>query len=158
MIATTILEKPRAAEILLIEDNLGDIILAQKAFRQARMAITIIVAKTGEEAMDILLRQGAHAEASRPDLILLDLNLPRKSGLDVLTDIKGSPALKNIPVVVLTSSRAEVDVEKAYGLHANSYMAKPANMDEFATIVAAIENYWLSLVVFADISPTKNTP
>ena len=153
----TMVNKGRPAEILLVEDNPGDVILTQKAFRNARIANHITVAKNGEEAMEVLHRQGKYADAAVPDLVLLDLNLPRKSGQDVLSEIKSDPVLKHIPVVVLTSSKAELDVVKTYDLHANSYIIKPVSMDKFAEIVTTLENYWFTLVVLPDTEEDAKT-
>ena len=153
----TMVNKGRPAEILLVEDNPGDVILTQKAFRQGRIANHITVAKNGEEAMEILRRQNKHADASVPDLILLDLNLPRKSGQEVLNEIKSDPVLKHIPVVVLTSSKAELDVVKTYDLHANSYIIKPVSMEKFAETVTMLENYWFTLVVLPDADQDAKT-
>ncbi len=146
----TIQHKGRPAEILLVEDNHGDVLLTKKAFKQAKIANNITVAKNGEEAMQILRREGVYADAHLPDLILLDLNLPKKSGKDVLQEIKSDDLLKHIPVVVLTSSRAELDVVKTYDLHANSYIIKPVNLQKFSEIVASIERYWFTIVVLTD--------
>lgn len=146
----TIQQKGRPAEILLIEDNYGDVLLTLKAFKQGKIANNITVAKTGEEAMQILRREGAHANIRVPDLILLDLNLPKKSGKEVLQEIKSDDKLKHIPVVILTSSRAELDVVKTYDLHANSYIIKPVNLEKFGEIVATIEHYWFTIVVLPD--------
>jgi two-component system, chemotaxis family, response regulator Rcp1 len=146
----TIAHKGRPAEILLIEDNHGDVLLTKKAFNQAKIANHITVAKSGEEAMKILHREGEHANARVPDLILLDLNLPKKSGKEILAEIKAEDHLKHIPVVILTSSRAELDVVKTYDLHANSYIIKPVNLEKFGEIVSAIESYWFTIVVLPE--------
>jgi two-component system, chemotaxis family, response regulator Rcp1 len=151
----TIQHKGRPAEILLVEDNPGDVILTRKAFEQAKIANNITIAKNGEEAMQLLRREGSYADAPVPDLILLDLNLPKKSGKDVLKEIKSDDVLKHIPVVVLTSSRAELDIVKSYGLHANSYIIKPVNLEKFGEIVATIERYWFTIVVLPDTRDTK---
>lgn len=143
----TVRQQGRPAEILLVEDNYGDVLLTKRAFKQGKLANNITVAKDGEEAMQSLRGQGAYTETPLPDLILLDLNLPKKSGTDVLREIKSDETLKHIPVVILTSSRAEIDVVKSYDLHANSYMVKPVSLDKLADIVAAVEFYWFSLVV-----------
>ena len=151
------INKGRVAEILLIEDNPGDAILTQRAFRQARIANNITVAKNGEDAMEILHRRGKYSDAHVPDLVLLDLNLPRKSGQEVLEEIKSDPVLKHIPVVILTSSKAKQDVEKAYEHHVNSFIIKPGNIDGFSEIVTTVENYWFNLVVLPDsLEDAKN--
>jgi CheY-like chemotaxis protein len=146
----TLQHKGRPAEILLVEDNHGDALLTRKAFKHAKIASRITVAKNGEEAMQLLHRKGEHANAPMPDLILLDLNLPKKSGKDILKEIKSDPALRHIPVIVLTSSRAELDVAKTYDLHANSYIIKPVNLDQFSDIVSTIAHYWFSIVILTD--------
>lgn len=134
-------------EILLVEDNPGDVRLTREAFRDARFLNHISVAKDGVEALAFLRRAPAagYAAAPRPDLILLDLNLPKKSGLQVLAEIKGDPDLLRIPVVILTSSRAERHPRKL-ALHANCYIAKPVDLDRFIGAVQAIENFWFTIV------------
>jgi len=146
----TIQHKGRPAEILLIEDNRGDILLMQKAFKQIAMPNNVNVARSGEEALQILRREGTHTGASQPDLIMLDLNLPKKSGKDVLQEIKSDDTLRHIPVIVLTSSRADLDVLRIYNLHANSYIVKPNNFEKFGEIVASIEKYWFATVILPD--------
>lgn len=133
-------------EILLVEDNPGDVRLTQEAFKDARVLNHIVVAGDGEEALARLRRQGVHEGARLPDLILLDLNLPKKSGREVLSEIKHDPALSRIPVVVLTSSRAEEDVARSYDLHANCYITKPVDFDRFIEVVRALEQFWLVVV------------
>jgi DNA-binding response OmpR family regulator len=151
MTIDTIASKGRAAEILLVEDNYGDALLTQKAFKKSKLAINITVAGSGEEALDILHRRGKHANAPVPDMVLLDLNLPKKSGKEVLQEIKLDAKLKFIPVVVLTSSRAEMDVVKTYDLHANSYIIKPVSLEKFSEVAATIESYWFSHVVLPSL-------
>jgi two-component system, chemotaxis family, response regulator Rcp1 len=133
-------------EILLVEDSPTDRLLAEEALREAKMANRVNVAVDGEQALQYLRRQGPHAKAVRPDLILLDLNLPKKDGREVLREIKEDPVLKVIPVVVLTTSRAEEDILKSYGLHANCYISKPVQFDEFKRIVLSIESFWFAVV------------
>jgi two-component system, chemotaxis family, response regulator Rcp1 len=133
-------------EILLVEDSPTDRLLAEEALREAKMANRVNVAVDGEQALQYLRRQGPHAKAVRPDLILLDLNLPKKDGREVLREIKQDPVLKVIPVVVLTTSRAEEDILKSYGLHANCYISKPVQFDEFKRIVLSIESFWFAVV------------
>jgi len=136
----------RPIEILLVEDNPGDIRLTEEALEDAKVRNNLRVARTGVEAVSFLRREGEHAESPRPDLILLDLNLPEKSGLDVLSEIKGDENLRRIPVVVLTSSAAEEDVLKAYNLNANCYITKPVDLEQFIRVVRSIEDFWFSIV------------
>ena len=133
-------------ELLLVEDNPGDVRLTREAWKEARIPNRLHVVGDGVEALAFLRREGRHADAVRPHLILLDLNLPRKDGRAVLADIKKDPALKQIPVVILTTSKAEQDVIQSYDLHANCYIAKPLGMDHFIQVVRAIEEFWLSTV------------
>ena len=133
-------------EILLVEDNPGDVRLTQEAFKTGKVHNTLHVVWDGEEAMAFLNREGDYKDAPRPDIILLDLNLPKKDGREVLKDIKSDENLKNIPVVVLTTSSAEEDILKSYNLHANCYITKPVDPDKFLTIVHYIEDFWLSIV------------
>lgn len=132
-------------EILLVEDNPGDVRLTQEAFRESQMQANLSVAKDGVEALDMLRHQGPYAAQPHPDLIILDLNLPRKDGRELLADIKDDPALRRIPVVVLTTSEAESDVYRAYDLHANCYVVKPADLDQFIEVVHTIQSFWLSV-------------
>jgi two-component system, chemotaxis family, response regulator Rcp1 len=136
----------RPVEILLAEDNPGDVRLTREALREGKVHNNLAVASDGVEAIAYLRREGEHAEAVRPDLILLDLNLPRKDGREVLAEIKADPALRNIPVVVLTSSQAEEDIVRAYDLHANCYVTKPVDLDQFIRVVEAIEDFWFTIV------------
>ncbi len=133
-------------EVLLIEDNPGDIRLTKEALRNGDVAVSLNVARDGVEALDFLHRQGSFATAPRPDIILLDLNLPRKSGREVLSEIKVDPNLKRIPVLVMTTSRADQDIDRAYSLNANCYITKPMDLDEFLRIVKSIEDFWLKTV------------
>ena len=133
-------------EVLLVEDNPGDIRLTREALKDAKLAINLNDVGDGMEALDYLNHRGRYASAARPDLILLDLNLPRKDGRQVLAEIKNDDSLKNIPVVVLTTSKAEEDIIKTYNLHANCYVSKPIDLDQFTEIVHAIENFWFSIV------------
>jgi two-component system, chemotaxis family, response regulator Rcp1 len=139
--------RTRAAELLLVEDNPGDVRLTIEALKEGKVINNLTVVKDGEEAIAALRRQGKYAHAPRPDLILLDLNLPRKGGLEVLTEIKQDPDLKQIPVVVLTTSRAEQDVLRTYEMHANCYIVKPVDLNQFMNVVQSIGNFWLSLVM-----------
>ena len=137
----------RQAEILLIEDRLPDIRLTERAFKSGKIPTQVSVARDGEEALAFLRRQGVFADAPRPDIILLDLGLPKKNGVEVLAEIKVDPALKRIPVIVLTTSDAEQDVRDTYDHHANAYTKKPVDMDEFVQTIKMIEDFWLNLVV-----------
>lgn len=136
----------RAIEILLVEDNPGDVRLTQEALKENKIRNNLHVAKDGVEAMKFLRRMNGHAAAPRPDLILLDLNLPKKDGREVLTEIKTDEKLRSIPVVILTTSDAEDDVAKAYQMYANCYVRKPIDLNRFIEVVKIIENFWLSIV------------
>jgi two-component system, chemotaxis family, response regulator Rcp1 len=133
-------------EILLVEDNPGDVRLTREALRDARVHNNVSVAYDGVEAMAFLRKEGRHAQAPRPDLILLDLNLPKKSGREVLEEIKRDEALKHIPVVILTTSQAEQDVLESYRLRANAYVTKPVDLEEFLKVLRSIELFWLEIV------------
>lgn len=137
---------PRPIEILLVEDNPGDVRLTIEALRDAKVHNRVSIAKDGVEAMAFLRREGPYADARRPDLILLDLNLPKKDGREVLAEIKADNRLKHIPVVILTTSHAEQDILKSYDLHANCYVTKPVDLDQFITVVRSIEDFWLTVV------------
>ena len=132
--------------ILLVEDNPGDVRLTQEAFKEGRIENVMDIVTDGEQALAFLRRENGFTDAARPDLILLDLNLPKKGGREVLSEIKSDPALRRIPVVVLTTSTAEADILATYDLHANSYVAKPIELDDFLTAVRSIEDFWLSVV------------
>jgi two-component system, chemotaxis family, response regulator Rcp1 len=136
----------RPVEILLIEDNPGDVRLTREALKDAKVVNNLSVVGDGEAALEFLHRRGKHAGAPRPDLILLDLNLPRKDGREVLEEIKVDPELKVIPVVVLTTSKAEEDVIRSYRLHANCYIAKPVDFNRFMEVIRQLENFWLEVV------------
>ena len=138
--------KHKPIEILLVEDNPGDIRLTQEVFKDGRIRNTLNVAHDGVEALEWLRREGSHADAPLQDLILLDLNLPRIDGRQVLTEIKNDALLRRIPVVVLTTSAAEVDVMSAYELHANAYIIKPVDLVQFEGVIKSIEDFWLSIV------------
>jgi CheY-like chemotaxis protein len=133
-------------EILLVEDNPGDVRLTREAMRDAKVRNTMRIVTDGVEALAFLRRQGQYADAPRPDVILLDLNLPKKDGREVLAEIKTDPNLRRIPVVILTTSEAEEDILKAYDLYANAYVAKPVDLDKFITVVKSIEDFWLEIV------------
>jgi chemotaxis family two-component system response regulator Rcp1 len=140
-------ESCRPIELLLVEDNPGDVRLTQEALREGKVSNHLHVAADGVEALAYLRREGQYAQAPQPDLILLDLNLPKKSGPEVLAEIKADPVLKRIPVVILTVSKAEEDVLKSYNLHANCYITKPVDLDQFLEVVKSIEDFWLTVVV-----------
>ncbi|GFO69098.1 response regulator [Geomonas limicola] len=133
--------------ILLVEDNPGDADLAREALDSGKLSNNLHVVDDGEKAMAFLRRQAGYQDAPRPDLILLDLNLPRKDGREVLSEIKSDPELRSIPVVILTTSQAEEDVYRSYNLHANCYITKPIDLNQFLNVVRSIENFWLSIVV-----------
>jgi CheY-like chemotaxis protein len=133
-------------EILLVEDNPADVRLTREALKEAKVRNQLHVMEDGVKAMQFLKREGEYADAPRPDLILLDLNLPKKDGRGVLEEIKRDNSLKRIPVVVLTTSQAEEDIVKTYNLHANCYVTKPVDLDQFITIVRSIEDFWLTIV------------
>jgi CheY-like chemotaxis protein len=133
-------------EILLVEDSPGDARLAREALRDSKIRNAIHHVQDGVEAMEFLRCQGRYAEALRPDLVLLDLNLPRKDGREVLAEIKGDPDLRRIPVVILTISKDEVDVLKSYNCHANCYITKPIDLQQFMKVVKSIEDFWLTIV------------
>jgi two-component system, chemotaxis family, response regulator Rcp1 len=136
----------RPIDILLVEDNPGDIRLTQETLTDSKMHNNVIVVYNGEEALAYLYRRGEYRSAVRPDLIILDLNLPKKGGLEVLEQVKEDPELKHIPIVILTSSKAEEDILKTYNLHANCYVTKPLDLEQFCTVVNTIESFWLSIV------------
>jgi CheY-like chemotaxis protein len=137
---------PRPIEILLVEDSPGDVTLTIEALRDAKVANNLHVARDGEEALRFLRQEGEFADKPRPDLVLLDLNMPRMDGREVLAEMKADPVFKRIPVVVLTTSQSEDDVAAAYNLSANCYVAKPVDLDQFLGVVRAIDDFWLSLV------------
>ena len=138
--------KNKAICILMVEDNPTDVMITKEALEHAKVLHSLHVVEDGMEALDFLHHRGKHAQAPHPDLILLDLNMPRKNGQEVLAEIKADNRLKHIPVVVLTTSKAEEDVVKAYGLHANCYVIKPVDFDVFANVVRSIEQFWFSIV------------
>jgi CheY-like chemotaxis protein len=133
-------------EILLVEDNPGDARLAQEALKDSKILNNVNVVDDGVEAMAFLHRQGPYAKSPRPDLVLLDLNLPKKDGREVLAEMKAADELKRIPVVVLTTSKAEEDIAKSYDLHANCYITKPIDLEQFMKVVKSIEDFWLTVV------------
>lgn len=136
----------RPIEILLVEDNPGDVRLTVEALKEGKVHNRLNVARDGVEALDYLRRRTPYADAERPDVILLDLNLPRKDGREVLAEIKNDEELRRIPVVILTTSKAEEDILRSYQLHANCYVTKPVDLDQFMTVVRSIEDFWFSIV------------
>lgn len=136
----------RMIDILMVEDNPGDVRLTREALKGAKVLHELNVVTDGEAALDYLFKRAPYEDATRPDLILLDLNLPRKDGREVLTAIKADRLLKSIPVVILTTSQAEEDVLRAYSLSANCYVTKPVDFDQFTRIVQAIEDFWMTIV------------
>jgi two-component system, chemotaxis family, response regulator Rcp1 len=141
-------------QVLLVEDSAGDVRLTREAFQDAKVHIDLHVASDGAEAMAFLRHEGKHADAPRPDLILLDLNLPKKDGRAVLTEIKQDPSLQTIPVVILTTSASEEDVLKSYMLHANCYITKPVDLEGFLKVVKSIDNFWLTVVKLPHVTPS----
>lgn len=137
----------RPVNVLLVEDNPGDVRLTQEAFKEAKISIKLDVTMDGAEAINFLKKEGEYADAVTPDLILLDLNLPKKDGREVLKEIKTDSLLKRIPVVVLTTSNAEQDIMKSYNLHVNCYINKPVDFEKFFDIIQKIEEFWLSTAI-----------
>ena len=136
----------RPVEILLVEDNNGDVRLTREALKEGRVLNNLSVVKDGMEAMEYLNKKGIFKDTTRPDLILLDLNLPKKDGREVLAEVKENPDLKRIPVVILTTSQDEKDILKSYNLHANCYITKPVDLEQFFGVVKSIEDFWISIV------------
>lgn len=142
----------REIEILLVEDSATDVMLAEEALEHAKVRNHLHVVKDGVEAMAFLRQEGQYADLPRPDLMLLDLNMPRKDGREVLAEVKADESLRTIPVVVLTTSQAQQDVLEAYGLHANCYISKPVDFEQFANVIRAIDQFWFTVVTL----PTSN--
>ena len=140
----------KTVDILLVEDNQGDIRLVREAFKDVKLHNRLFVAEDGVEALAFLRKEGKYSDVPKPDIILLDLNLPRKDGREVLSEIKEDPDLKRIPVVVMTTSTAESDVMKSYDLHANCYITKPVDFDQFIKVVKSIDNFWLNIVTLPE--------
>ncbi|MDQ2732388.1 MAG: response regulator [Armatimonadota bacterium] len=136
----------RPIEILLVEDSSTDVLLAREALEHAKVHNQLHVVKDGVEAMAFLRKEGVYADVPRPDLVLLDLNMPRKDGREVLAEVKADEHLRSIPVVVLTTSQAQEDVLKAYGLHANCYISKPVDFEQFTNVIRAIDQFWFTVV------------
>jgi two-component system, chemotaxis family, response regulator Rcp1 len=147
----------RPVEILLVEDSPTDRLITRKALQHARVISNLSMAEDGIAALQFLRREGGFADAPRPDLILLDLNLPRKDGRKVLEELKADPDLKRIPVIILTTSQADKDVLRAYGLHANCYVVKPVDFERFAIVVRSIQEFWFSIVTLPppNIAPPR---
>lgn len=135
-----------SVEVLLVEDNPGDVRLTKEALKEGRILNNVAVVGDGMEALSFLQRQGKYADVIQPDLILLDLNLPKKDGREVLAEIKADPNLRRIPVVVLTTSSSEEDIVKTYDLHANCYVTKPVDLEQFMRVVKSIEDFWVTVV------------
>ncbi len=138
--------KVHPIEILLVEDNMGDIDLTKEALTESKLQNRLEIVQDGEAAMEFLRKQGKYADATTPDLVLLDLNLPKKDGREVLAEIKADPILRRIPVVVLTTSEAEEDILKVYDNYANCYIKKPVDFNKFVNVVKKIEDFWLTIV------------
>lgn len=138
--------KPHNIDILLVEDDSGDVELTKEGLQAAKMLVTLHVVEDGEKALKFLRKEAPYTGATRPDIILLDLNMPRKSGVEVLGEVKADPALRSIPVVVLTTSEAETDIVKCYDLGANCYITKPISFEAFTKVVAMIEEFWFTIV------------
>jgi len=139
--------------ILLVEDNEGDILLTKEALEEAKILTSLTVVRDGKEAIDFVSRTGKYTGASLPDLVLLDVNLPKKNGHEVLQYIKGDEELKHIPVIMLTTSSSERDIKLSYNNYANSFITKPVNVNDFLSVITAMENYWISIVKL----PTKKS-
>lgn len=137
---------PEPIEVLLVEDNPGDVRLTQEVLKDGKIRNHLSVASDGAEAMEFLHRRGRYSDAPKPDVILLDLNLPKKDGREVLAEIKADPDLRRIPVIILTTSEAELDVMSAYDQHANCYITKPVDLVQFETVVRSIEGFWFDIV------------
>ena len=143
---TKVMEMSRPVEILLVEDNPGDVRLTEEALKEGKVSSNLSVVGNGIEALAFLRQEGKYSSSPRPDLMLLDLNLPLKSGHEVLRELKSDPAIRNIPVVVLSTSSAKQDILSTYNLHANCYITKPVDLDQFMKVIQSIESFWLSIV------------
>ncbi len=146
-------DESRIIELLLVEDNPGDVRLTRETLKDSKIKVELNVVEDGVEALAFLRREGKYAKAPRPDLILLDLNLPRKDGREVLAEIKQDPDLRRIPVIIMTISSAEEDILRSYNLHANAYVTKPLNLEQFGRITRAIEDFWFTIV---KLPPMRN--
>ena len=140
------MENLKLVEILLIEDNPGDARLTQEALKDGKVKNNLHIVYDGEEATDFLFKRNQHKNAPRPDLILLDLNLPKKNGQEVLAEIKADESLRSIPVIILTISKQEQDIIRSYNLHANCFLIKPIDLNQFFEVIKSIEDFWLTLV------------
>ena len=138
--------RTKAIDILLVEDNLGDVRLTREALKEGKVLNTLHVVGDGIDALEFLRHKAPYAKAPHPDIILLDLNLPRMDGRELLAEIKSDPNLRRIPVVILTTSKAEEDIIKSYDLHANCYITKPVDLDQFITVVKSVEEFWFTIV------------
>ena len=136
----------KAIDILLVEDNHGDVRLTREALKEGKVLNTLYVVGDGIEALEFLRHEGQYAKIPHPDIILLDLNLPRMDGREVLAEIKADPNLRRIPVVILTTSKAEEDIIKSYDLHANCFITKPVDLDQFFSVVKSVEEFWFTIV------------
>jgi CheY-like chemotaxis protein len=143
---TNAMDRPDPIEVLLVEDDPGDVLLIREAFEHNKLSNRLHVVSDGVEALEFMRRRGEHADAPRPDLVLLDLNLPRKDGREVLAEVKEDAELRTIPIVVLTTSQAEEDVLRSYDLHANAYVTKPVDFDRFIGVVRQIDDFFVSVV------------
>jgi CheY-like chemotaxis protein len=139
-------KRTKAIDILLVEDNTGDVRLTREALKEGKVLNTLYVVGDGIEALEFLRHEGTYAKMPHPDIILLDLNLPRKDGREVLAEIKADPNLRRIPVVILTTSKAEEDIIKSYDLHANCFITKPVDLDQFFSVVKSVEEFWFTIV------------
>ena len=140
------LENARPIEILLVEDDPGDVVIAQEALEQSKLVNNLHVASNGDEALAFLRREGDYADSPKPDLVLLDLNLPRRDGREVLAEVKSDPDLRRIPVVILTTSQAEEDIVRSYDLHANAYVTKPVDFAQFVNVVRQVDEFFFTVV------------
>ncbi|QGG93666.1 response regulator [Actinomarinicola tropica] len=140
------LEKARPIEILLVEDDPGDVVIAKEALEQSKLVNNLHIAVNGDEALTFLRQEGEFADAPKPDLVLLDLNLPRRDGREVLAEVKADPELRRIPVVILTTSQAEEDIVRSYDLHANAYVTKPVDFAQFVRVVQQIDEFFFTVV------------
>jgi two-component system, chemotaxis family, response regulator Rcp1 len=138
--------RDKTIHVLMVEDDAGDVQLTKEALKDSKLVMDLVVVDDGEKALRLLRRQAPYEDAQRPDLVILDLNLPRVDGRQVLREVKGDPALKQIPIVVVTTSDAEADIEKSYGLGANCYVTKPIGLDQFLKVVRSIEDFWMTVV------------
>ncbi len=156
MLGYTIASKGRPAEIMVIEDNFGDVLLIKKALQKTGVVANICVAEDGQTALDMLMRKVPHDCAALPDIILLDINLPKMSGSEILGVIKGDPLLRRIPVIVMSSSKARIDISRCYDLHANGYILKPSSLDKLTETINSIAQFWFNHVLYID--PNDDIP